>query len=151
MIKKCIGGVENKTFYVCGPDIMYRFCCGEMERLDIPRRRVRREVAGPPQRVTQDPGWPQDIAEGRIFRVSVAGRDIPARAGDPLIISLERAGLVIPSACRSGECSLCRTKLLSGSVFHPAAVRLRKSDRRFGYIHPCLAYPLSDLNLLIWP
>ncbi len=39
----------------------------------------------------------------------------------------------------------------AGSIIPPADVCLRKSDRRFGYIHPCLAYPLSDLGLLIWP
>ncbi len=151
MIERCVGGLEDKTFYLCGPEAMLRFCDGELERLGIPRRRVRRELAGPPQRISDDPGWPQDVAEDRVFSLSVAGRDIPARAGDPLIVSLEKAGLVIPSACRSGECSLCRTKLLTGNVFVPAAVRLRKSDRRFGYIHPCLTYPLSDLALVIWP
>ena len=49
----------------------------------------------------------------------------------------------------TGECSLCRTKLLSGKVFHPNGVKLRKSDRAFDYIHPCMAYPLEDLKIMI--
>ena len=63
--------------------------------------------------------------------------------------SLERAGIVITASCRSGECSLCRTKLVSGKVFQPRGVKLRKSDRTFGYIHTCMAYPLEDLEIII--
>jgi ferredoxin len=66
-----------------------------------------------------------------------------------LMISLERAGMTIPASCRSGECSLCRTKLLSGKVYQPQGVKLRKSDRLYGYIHPCSAYPLEDLEILL--
>jgi hypothetical protein len=38
------------------------------------------------------------------------------------------------------------TKLVSSRVFQPKGVKLRKSDQVFGYIHPYLAYPLSDLE-----
>jgi hypothetical protein len=34
-------------------------------------------------------------------------------------------------------------------VFQPEGVRLRKSDRQFNYIHPCMAYPLTDLEILL--
>jgi len=55
--------------------------------------------------------------------------------------SLERFKVTLTIYCRSGESSLCRAKLLSGKVFHPNGVKLRKSDRAFGYIYPCMAYP----------
>jgi len=63
--------------------------------------------------------------------------------------ALERFKITLTTACRSGECSLCRTKLLSGNVFHPNGVKLRNSDRAFGYIHPCMAYPLEDLEITL--
>jgi ferredoxin len=85
-----------------------------------------------------------------VFRVSLGnGPTIPAVAGEPLMVSLEKAGLTVASSCRSGECSLCRTRLVSGTVFHPRSAKLRKSDIRFGYIHPCVAYPLEDLEIEI--
>ena len=74
---------------------------------------------------------------------------IPVITSCPLITSLERHGIVIPTLCRSGECSLCRTKLLKGKVFQPEGAKLRKSDRLFGYIHPCMAYPISDIEVLL--
>lgn len=63
--------------------------------------------------------------------------------------SLEKWGLAIPALCRSGECSLCRTRLLSGKVFMPESAGLRESDRNNGYIHPCVTYPLDDLVIRI--
>ena len=91
-----------------------------------------------------------DVKSADTFTVRIrGGRTIPARAGEPLMISLERGGVIIPALCRSGECSLCRTKLLSGRVFQPDGVKLRRSDRQFGYIHPCMAYPLQDLEILL--
>jgi hypothetical protein len=40
-------------------------------------------------------------------------------------------------------------KLVSGKVFQPEGVLLRASDRRFGYIHSCAAYPVENLEILV--
>jgi ferredoxin len=66
-----------------------------------------------------------------------------------LLNSLERYGLVVPAVCRAGECSACRTRLLSGRVFQPAQAGLRESDREQGYIHACVSYPLENLRIRI--
>jgi ferredoxin-NADP reductase len=148
LIQKQVGNLTGKTFYLCGPEAMYSFCLKELETLAVPRRKIRTEVFGPPKNVTAQPGWPAEVAGDRIFRVSYKGKkNIPAGASEPLMNSLERAGVVLPASCRSGECSLCRTKLGSGKVFQLPGAKLRKSDRAFGYIHPCAAYPLSDIEL----
>jgi ferredoxin-NADP reductase len=150
LMKNVLGVVEDKTFYICGPEAMYTFCLPELLKLSVPGKRIRMEVFGPPKEVTAQPGWPEMVSADSRFQVMVKGRKkINARAGEPLMISLERAGIVIPASCRSGECSLCRTKLLSGKVFQPQGVKLRKSDRAYGYIHPCVAYPLEDLEIML--
>ena len=150
LMKGLLGDVSAKTFYVCGPEVMYAFCRSELEKLGVARRKVRTEVYGPPKDVASQPGWPKAVKPTDTFTVRIrGGKAIPAKASEPLMNSLERSGIVIPALCRSGECSLCRTKLLSGTVFQPDGVRLRKSDRQFGYIHPCMAYPLEDLEILL--
>jgi ferredoxin len=72
-----------------------------------------------------------------------------ACAGEPLLTALEKNDMVVPSLCRSGECSMCRVKILSGKVYQPPGVPVRKSDRQFGYVHSCMAYPLEDLEILL--
>jgi len=151
LMKDVLGSTEGKTFYVCGPEAMYTFAPPELLKLQVPARKIRMEVFGPPKDVTAQPGWPEKVSGDARFQVVIKGRKaIEARAGEPLMISLERAGIVIPASCRSGECSLCRTKLLSGKVFQPPGVKLRKSDRTYGYIHPCVAYPLENLEIMVF-
>ena len=105
---------------------------------------------GAPKNILSNPGWPENIKAGDVFKVTVKGKKtISASALEPLMISLERADVAIPALCRSGECSLCRTKLLAGRVYQPNGVKLRKSDKAFGYIHPCMAYPMTDIEILL--
>ncbi len=149
LIRERLGG-PDWTFYVCGPEAMYQFCLPELAKLNIPARLTKVEVMGAPKNIVSHPGWPGNVKAGDIFQVAIKGKKtISALASEPLMVSLERAGITIPALCRSGECSLCRTKLLSGKVYQPNGVKLRKSDRAFGYIHPCMAYPITDIEILL--
>lgn len=149
LIRQEAGDLADKTFFLCGPAEMYAFCIPELLALGIRRRRIRREMSGPSRAVSRQPGWPPDVSPEAVFSVWAGDREaFPARAGEPLLVSLERQGVTaVPSRCRSGECSLCRVRLVSGRVYQPEGVLLRTSDRRHGFIHACAAYPLSDLEI----
>lgn len=150
LIAETLGDLADKTFYLCGPQEMYDFCIPELEKLGIPGKRIRKEVYGAPVNICDYPGWPQEVKAEDVFTVRVhGGGTLEAQAGEPLMVALEKRGTVVPSLCRSGECSMCRVKILSGKVFQPAGVPLRKSDRQFGYVHCCVSYPLEDLEVLI--
>jgi ferredoxin-NADP reductase len=150
LMRELLGDINDSMFYVCGPEEMYNFCLPELDKLGVPKKRVRQEVFGPPKHITMEPGWPSGVPGDATFELTIRGGEtIPARADEPLMISLERAGITIPTSCRSGECSLCRTKLFSGEVFQPRGAKVRKSDRQFGYIHACMAYPLKNLEIML--
>ena len=146
-IQQHVGDVAGKMFYLCGPNAMLDLCRSALKELGVLSHRMRSELYGPPADVTQEPGWPEEINANQEFNVKANGVSLKAKACEPLICSLERAGLVVPAVCRAGECSACRTKVLSGKVFMPSSVGLRESDRANGYIHACVAYPLSDLEV----
>ena len=150
LIKEKLGDITGKTYYLCGPQGLYDFCIPELERLNIPGRKIRKEVYGAPVKVSDCPGWPEEISETQVFSIHVKGRGaISARAGEPMIKSLEKAGLTLKALCRSGECSMCRVRVVSGRVFQPKGVPVRKSDMQFGYVHACVSYPLEDLEIEI--
>jgi ferredoxin-NADP reductase len=143
--------VENSSFFLCGPEMMYRFLEGELAKLGLPRRRVRREVWGELTEVAGEPGFPSQ-AVGRTFQIKLkmdgVSSEIPAQATETVLVAMERADLAPPSLCRSGECAFCRSLLLGGDVFiAPDRDDRRAADRKLGYIHPCAAYPISDLEL----
>lgn len=148
LITTVLGDQVIDTYYICGPQAMYDTLLPQLQALSIPARKIRHEMFGTPADITAQPGWPRGISKDTTFTVNVLGKkSLPAQAGEPLLIALEKAGLVVPSLCRSGECSLCRVQLLSGKVFQPQGVLLRESDRQYGYIHSCKSYPLDDLEI----
>ncbi len=145
-LRESLDGVDGKTFYLCGPIAMYDLCLSALAELGVARHRIRRELYGPPDDITAAPGWPSGVDRDATFDVELEdGKRFKARAGEPLLASLERHGVVVPALCRSGECSACRTRVLQGRVFEPPAAGVRESDREAGYVHACVTYPLSDL------
>ena len=149
-IREQAGDLAGKTVYICGPNVMYDFCLEALTELGVPEYKIKRELYGPPDDVTKEPGWPRGLDASTIFEVEVEGREtIRAAAGEPLLNSLERYGMAVPVICRAGESSACRTRLLSGRVYQPANTGLRESDREHGYIHACVSYPLENLRIRI--
>jgi ferredoxin len=121
-----------------------------VEDLGVPRRKIKQEMYGAPSNIWEYPGWPAQIKKDDVFSVNIRnGIQLNAKAGETLLSALEKNGVRVPSLCRSGECSMCRVKILSGEVYQPQGVPVRKSDRRFGYVHACMSYPIADLDILI--
>jgi prolycopene isomerase len=142
------GPVEDRLYFICGPARMHELCVNALTKLGVPARRIKREAYGPPDAPAELPGWPGLDPQTEFDVVEVtSGRLIRVKAGEPLMNGLERAGLVVPAACRSGVCTACRTRLLDGQVFVPETVARRWIDERAGFIHPCMSYPLGNLRL----
>ncbi|RMF19142.1 MAG: flavodoxin reductase [Gammaproteobacteria bacterium] len=139
---------KNKRYFLCGPTPFNENAQACLEGLGVPRSQIMVEVNGPPKHPEAMAGWPEGISSDHQVTVTVRGQgSFNALAGEPLLNSLERNGFGAENACRSGECSLCRVKLISGEVFNPPASRIRKSDRKFGWIHACVAFPVSDIEI----
>ena len=143
------GGDGEYSIFMCGPQAMYNFLDGEIEKLGLRRKFVRRELFGAIKDPWNQPGYPEEI-RGRTFNVTVRKYNeefsITASADESVLTAIERAGITAPSRCRSGECGWCRSKLISGQVFIPEKTDgRRRADLDFGYIHPCSSFPASDL------
>lgn len=82
--------------------------------------------------------------------VSPAGLQFNAPASAPLLASARLAGIDLPASCRNGTCRTCMCRLTGGNVSYriewPGLTREEKAE---GYILPCVAYPESDVEMLI--
>ena len=143
------GGDGEYSIFMCGPQAMYNFLDGEIAKLGLRRKYIRRELFGTIKDPWNQPGYPAD-RRGRRFKLKILqyGKEFQAEASadESLLVAVERAGIAAPSRCRSGECGWCRSRLISGDVFIPEKTDgRREADKEFGYIHPCSTFPLSDV------
>ena len=139
------------SVYVCGPKAMYSFLDQELPKLGLKARRIRKELPGEYGDPTGDAAYPKEAA-GKTYKVTVLIRGesqtVECRADQTLLDALEKAGIRAPSHCRSGECGWCHSRLVSGDVYIPEDTDGRRAaDKKFGWIHPCCSYPLSDVTL----
>lgn len=138
--------------FVCGPQAMYRFVDVEIEKLGLERKYVRHELFGE----VHNPGEMDDYPGGApdTVKITVSIRDetrtIDGSANDSILQTLEKHDITVPTSCRSGECGFCHSVLVSGKVYVPKAVDgRRKADLKFGGIHPCVTFPLSDVEIIV--
>ena len=158
IISSDIGSLNDKYFYIVGNRAMYGFIQQELNALGIPRHKTYFEAFGVPDDITKVMGWPEEVKSNDKVQIKLIyrknGREVKeiyeAFCSEPLLNSIEKITqeeILIENGCRSGECALCRTKMISGKVFVPPEVTIRDMDKQFGFIHPCVSYPLTNLEI----
>lgn len=135
--------IKSSTFFMCGPVAMYASILDELKPYNLPLKSVRKDAA-----TCGD----LDIDNPKTFRLTVHMRDkvyeIDAKENETLLTSMERAGLNAPNKCRAGGCGFCHSKWLGGEyIIAKGRDGRREADRKFGFIHPCVTYPQSDMEI----
>ncbi len=143
------------SVFMCGPKAMYTFEENEMKKLGLPKRRYRMEMSGDYLKASDNADFPVQ-QKGREYNliVDIRGekKTVPCKAEESLLWAMEKAGIRAPSHCRSGECGWCHSKLVKGKVYIPKdADGRRAADEKYGWIHPCVSFPLSDIELCVYP
>ena len=135
---------DDYSLFICGPEGLHRSMETMVRELGLPQRRVRHEVFTPPVAVHEEKAFRLRVIQGPHEHV------LTASSRETLLAAMEQAGIRAPSRCRSGVCGFCRSLLVSGEVFIPEqSDRRRLTDRQTGRIHPCCAFPVSDIVLEI--
>ncbi|MCI5774284.1 MAG: 2Fe-2S iron-sulfur cluster-binding protein, partial [Erysipelotrichaceae bacterium] len=97
-----------------------------------------------------------DIKDPKTFKLCVHMRDqvyeIPALENETILVAMERAGINAPNKCRAGGCGFCHSKWIKGEyIVAKDRDGRREADIKFGFIHPCVCYPKSDLEIEVPP
>ena len=144
---------DNYSVFACGPGSFYSFMKEDIKKLNLKKKQIRFEMEAVSRDLASDINYPQE-KKNMVFNAVIKQRDkeykISVRADEPILCAIERAGIKIPSSCRSGVCGWCRTRVVEGNTYNPEKnENRRKGDVILGYIHPCASFALSDLVLEI--
>ncbi len=143
---------EHYSIYICGPGAMYSYLEKELRNLKLPRRLIRKESFASNLDVTKLNGYPE-LAKNKTFTLTIKQGpkyyNIPAKNDESILVAIERAGIVAPSRCRSGECGWCRSRVVTGRYFVAGIDSRRYADKTSNQIHPCVTYPISDMVIEI--
>ena len=136
---------DNYSIFVCGPGGLYKFLDTELPKLNKEKKFIRFEVFSSGKKAEEEP---------KEYSITVINRGsetvIKASSNETVLCAFERAGIVVPARCHTGECGFCRSKLVSGKVYIPEGEDKRRiGDMQFNFIHPCCCYPESDLVVRI--
>ena len=154
LIKKYAPENEAYSVFLCGPQQMYEFVDKELEKLELPKKYIRHEMFGEFHNPQTQEDYPAGIPE--TVRITVTIQDktyiIKGKSTDSVMQIIEQNGLAVPARCRSGECGFCHSHLISGKVYVPKHLEYRRfADYKFGCIHPCCSFPLTDLEINVPP
>ena len=152
LIREYAPAGEPYSVFVCGPQGMYRFVDREIEKLGLARKYVRHELFGEVHDARAQDGYPgTDLTTVKItVSIRDTTRTVTGSVCDTILQTLEKNGITVPTSCRSGECGFCHSVLKSGQVYVPKAIDGRRlADLKFGGIHPCATFPLSDLEIIV--
>lgn len=145
----------NYSIFLCGPQAMYNFVDKEIEKLGLRKKFIRHELFGEYRNPEKESDYPQEVV-GKTFKLKVvmagAVSEVECNANETMLSAMERGGVLAPANCRSGECGWCHSRLVSGEVYVPTRGDGRRlADLKFGYVHPCMTFPLSDCEIDVPP
>ena len=150
LIKKYAPENEEYSIFICGPQQMYNFLDGELGKLNKEKKYIRHEMFGEFHNPASQSDYPDNVPDEVKITVTIQDETytVVGKTGDSVMQTLEKNKIAVPARCRSGECGFCHSHLLSGKVYVPEALEYRRlADYKFGCIHPCCSFPLTDLEI----
>lgn len=150
LIKKYAPSEEKYSVFLCGPQQMYEFVDKELEKLGLEKKYIRHEMFGEFHNPGTQADYPEGVAEKVKIKVTIQDEtyEVEGSSNDSVMQILEKNGISAPARCRSGECGFCHSHLISGKVYVPKKSEYRRlADYKFGCIHPCCSFPLTDLEI----
>lgn len=144
-LQQLLPDLTDLRAYACGPESYMAQVQAQLLARGLPAAHWHQERFGPalaPTAAVAD-------ASAGAWQVEVPayGRQLQVSGQESLLDALEREGLPILGACRSGVCGSCKCQVLSGQVQSSSVDTLSPEEQAQGYVLACSTVAQSDLRL----
>lgn len=137
---------DKAEYFICGPTEMMQKMKESLKHLEVEQERIHIEYFTPPENKSPENSFDKQESRERKVKV-ILGNDEEEITVPPDTVILDaalNADLDPPYSCRSGICSTCRARLLSGEVHMKEREGLSDAEIEEGFILTCQSLPLTD-------
>src|SRR5690554_597668 len=157
-VKNIVESMKNEKndaiFYVCGPEGMIEAAQKGMDAAGVDKDQIVIEYFASPTQASNDPDTITTVISGEVNDITIVIDDeehqITTDDGEFILDAAERIGVDPPFSCRSGVCTTCKAKLLSGEVVMENNFGLSDDEIEEGYILTCIGKPKTPGVKVSW-
>ncbi|MDK9737265.1 hybrid-cluster NAD(P)-dependent oxidoreductase [Vibrio sp. D404a] len=140
--------ILERTVYLCGPVGFMQNVESYLTELEFNMENFYQESFTPISKVEESQPIKDNSQSGPVeVFVPAFGAKVEADLGTPLADSLEKAGVPIIIACRSGICGSCKCKVTKGSVTSSSQETLTADEIEQGYVLACSSTIDSEVEV----
>jgi len=155
-VRREVGDALDRDVYLCGPAAFMDTVEHTLREMGVARERIHIErFVSPPDEHEAPPAVPDgDSGEApETIELVLDGetRDVPYRAGEPVLEAARRAGLDPPFSCEEGYCSCCMAKLEGGEVQMAANDCLTPELIEEGWVLTCQSRCVGGKIRIVYP
>ena len=139
--------LTERRYHVCGPPEMMVAVLEMLDSLGVPKDQIKTEAFGPARKPKIVDGEPPRQAKTSTVTFKKSGKSASLSQGQTVLDVADELGVEIDNSCRSGQCGLCRVKLLSDKVEMECDDSLTDEDKAQGLVLACQATANEDIEV----
>lgn len=161
IISHLVPEITARRVHVCGPPSMMSAMLAMLKALKVPDDQVKTEAFGPAKKPGAQPSQAgaqkvsvpaaETAAPATSAAVTVAfkrsGKSAPIPPSQTVLEAADATGVEIDNSCRSGQCGLCKVKLVAGVVTMDCEDALAEEDKQQGLILACQARAKENIEV----
>ncbi|GLO62696.1 hybrid-cluster NAD(P)-dependent oxidoreductase [Vibrio sp. MACH09] len=139
--------ITQRTVYLCGPVGFMQDISHYLQQLNFDSANFFEESFTPDITTDTETTVDTEVAGTVSIQVPSFGADVEADKGSMLIDALEKGGVPVIAACRSGICGSCKCKVTVGEVERTSVETLTEQDIEQGFVLACSCKVHSDVEV----
>ncbi|MCK6264561.1 hybrid-cluster NAD(P)-dependent oxidoreductase [Vibrio sp. ZSDE26] len=147
-LERLAPGIVSSTVYLCGPVGFMEDIESYLKEMNFDMSQFFQESFTPSEK---DSNNAVEGSQGDVVKIMVPsfGVEVEAESDSTLIDALEKGGVPVIAACRSGICGSCKCKVTKGSITSSSTETLTPEEIEQGFVLACSSKVSGDVEIAL--